>query len=61
MRFPPPPHDSPHQLSHLVWNIMQNGGILGSSQFMEATQILASLIAEHVENALDGKDDKVVI
>jgi hypothetical protein len=61
MKFPPLLHDLAHQPSHLIQNILQNGGVLGSGQFTKVTQLLASLIVEHVENTLDGRDGKVVV
>jgi hypothetical protein len=61
MWFPPPPHDPPRQLVHIFGNILQHSSIAGSGKVVKPTQLLTSFTIQHVKDALNTQDGKVVV
>jgi hypothetical protein len=59
--FPPPPHDPPHQLVHVLRNIFQHSSIVGSGKVVKSTQLLTSFIVRYIKDTLDTQDGEVVI
>jgi hypothetical protein len=61
MWFPPPPHESPRQLSHVLENILEDNSVARGSQLTEATQLLAPFVVQHAQNAFDGQHGEIII